>query len=181
MLKRDAAALVVIDIQEVLLPRDPEVVDRYLSRCVLMIRAARMLGLPVLVTEQNPERLGGTHPRIAPEIEGIARIPKMEFGCFGNDRFAGELARTARRQLLLVGMESHVCVCQTALAGLESGYEIYPVRDAIVSSTAEGYKAGMERMILAGARPVTAHMAIFELLGRAGTPEFKALLPLLKE
>jgi len=181
MLRRDAAALVVIDIQEVLLPKDPVVVDRYLARCILMIRAARTLGLPVLVTEQNPERLGGTHPRIAPEIEGIPRIAKMEFGCFGNDRFAGEIAQTARRQLLLVGMETHVCVCQTALAGLEAGYEIYPVRDAIVSSTREGYKAGMERMILEGARPVTAHMAIFELLGRAGTPEFKTLLPLLKE
>ena len=181
MLRRDAAALVVIDIQEVLLPKDPEVVERYLTRCVLMIRAARILGLPILVTEQNPERLGGTHPRMAPEIDGIPRIPKMEFGCFGNDRFTAEVARTARRQLLLVGMESHVCVCQTALAGLEAGYEIYPVRDAIVSSTREGYKAGMERMILQGARPVTAHMAIFELLGRAGTPEFRTLLPLLRE
>lgn len=180
MLSRENAVLVVIDIQEVLLPKSEEVAAAYLENAVKLVRAAKVLGLPILVTEQNPMRLGETHPAVLPELEGLARIPKMEFGCMGNDAFRAALEETARNQLLIVGMEAHVCVCQTALAAMEAGYEAYVVGDAVVASSKREYKAGMRRMENAGAVPVSTQMAIFELLERAGTPEFKAMLPLLK-
>ncbi len=180
MLNRENAVLVVIDIQEVLLPKSEEVAAAYLDNAVKLIRAAKVLGLPILVTEQNPTRLGGTHPAVLPELEGVDRIPKMEFGCMGNDAFRAALGESARNQLLIIGMEAHVCVCQTALAALEAGYEAYVVSDAVVSTSKREYKAGMRRMEGAGAVPVSTQMAIFELLERAGTPEFKAMLPLLK-
>ncbi len=180
MLNRDRAVLVVVDIQEVLLPKSAEVVESYLSNAERMIRAARVLGVPVLVTEQNPERLGGTHPRIAPALEGIAPIPKMEFGCLANAEFREALEGTGRSQIILTGMEAHVCVSQTALAALAAGYEVFVASDAVVSSSKREYKAGMRRMTRAGAVPVSVLMAVFEMLGRAGTPEFRELLPLLK-
>jgi nicotinamidase-related amidase len=180
LLDREQTVLAVIDIQQVLLPKDAEVTEAYLANAAKMIRAARILGLPVLVTEQYPERLGGTTDRIAAEIEGLPRLPKTEFGCMANEGFRGALAALERRQLLLVGMEAHVCVCQTALAALEQNFEVFVAADAVSSTTAAEYRFGIDRMARAGAAMVSVQMAIFELLRVSGTPEFKAMLPLLK-
>ncbi len=180
LLDREQAVLAVIDIQEVLLPQDAAVAEAYLANAAKMVRAARVLGLPVLVTEQYPERLGGTIDRVAAEIGGLPRIAKTEFGCMGNREFRSALAALGRRQLLLVGMEAHVCVSQTALAALDEGYEVFVAADAVSSSTAPEYRFGIDRMARAGAAMVSVRMAVFELLRVSGTPEFKALLPLLK-
>lgn len=180
MLNKKDAVLVVVDIQDILMPKSVEVVEEYLGRSVKLIRVARMLEMPVLVTEQYPERLGSTNDRVLDALGDVPRLPKLEFGCLANDAFKAALEATGRRQLLLIGMETHVCVNQTALEALELGYEVYIVRDAIVSGEKAEYKAGLARMKQAGAVPVTTDMAIFELLRKAGTPEFKAALPLLK-
>ena len=90
------------------------------------------------------------------------------------------LGALGRRQLLLVGMEAHICVCQTALAALEQGHEVFVAADAVSSTTAAEYRFGMDRMARAGVAVLSVQMAIFELLRVSGTPEFKALLPLLK-
>ena len=180
LLDREQAVLAVIDIQQVLLPKDAAVTEAYLANAAKMIRAARLLGVPVLVTEQYPERLGGTVDRIAAEIEGVPRLAKTEFGCMANEGFRQALGVLDRRQLLLVGMEAHVCVSQTALASLEAGYEVFVAADAVSSTTPTEYRFGMDRMAREGVAVLSVQMAIFELLRVSGTPEFKALLPLLK-
>ena len=180
LLDREQAVLAVIDIQQVLLPQDAAVADAYLANAAKMIRAARVLGVPVLVTEQYPERLGRTIDRVAAELEGIPRIAKTEFGCMANAAFREALAGLGRQQLLIIGMEAHVCVSQTALAALSEGYQVYAASDALSSSTPSEYRFGLDRMANAGVALVSVQMAIFELLRVSGTPEFKTLLPLLK-
>ena len=180
LLDRKQAVLAVVDIQQVLLPKDAAVAEGYLANAAKMIHAARVIGLPVLVTEQYPERLGGTVDRIAAEIEGLPRMAKTEFGCMANEGFQNALAALGRRQLLLVGMEAHVCVSQTALTALAAGYAVFVAADAVTSTTASEYRFGMDRMARAGVAVLSVQMAIFELLRVSGTPEFKALLPLLK-
>lgn len=180
MLHKDQAVLVVVDIQDVLLPKDKEVVENYLRQAERMIRMARALEIPVLVTEQYPERLGNTNAGIRDALGDIPAMPKMAFGCMADDGFKAALADTGRKQLLVVGMETHVCVLQTVLEALDAGYEVYLVADAIVSSHKKEYKVAMARMEQAGAQRVTVEMAVFEMLRIAGTPDFKKVLPLIK-
>ncbi len=180
MLRKEDAVMVVVDIQDVLLPKDEKVVAEYLQQAERMIRVVRALDIPILVTEQYPERLGTTNEGIRAALGDVPALPKMAFGCLGDDAFKEALAATGRRQLLVVGMEAHVCVLQTVLEALAADYEVFLVADAIVSSRKREYKAGMARMTQAGAQSVTAEMAIFELLRKAGTPEFKQVLPLIK-
>jgi nicotinamidase-related amidase len=181
MLDRKECALVVVDIQDVLMPKSEEVVAQYLSRLIKLIHAARTLDMPILVTEQNPERLGGTTARVVEALGDVPRLPKMEFGCLANEAFRQALEATEREQLLVVGMETHVCVLQTALQAVLDSYDVYIARDAVVSSRKSEYKAALERMRQEDVYVVTTDMAIFELLGAAGTPEFKKMLPLIKD
>ncbi|HDP35509.1 MAG TPA: isochorismatase family protein [Candidatus Hydrogenedentes bacterium] len=180
MLNREQTALLVIDIQDILMPKAEAVVKNYLHQAERVVRMARILDLPILVTEQNPERLGSTNAGILDALGQTERMPKMEFGCLANDAFRRALQDTERKQLLIVGMETHVCVLQTGLDALAQGYEVYLVKDAIVSSRKYEYKAGLARLQQAGAHCATAEMAIFELLRKAGTSEFKQLLPVIK-
>ena len=180
MLVKDDAVLVVIDIQDVLMPKAPDVVAGYLAQASKLIRVMRALEIPILVTEQNPERLGGTNNGVAEALGEVQRLPKMEFGCLANTAFLEALGATGRNQMVIVGMETHVCVMQTALEALEQGYEVFIVRDAVVSARKSDYDAGLDRMREEGALLVSAEMVIFELLRKAGTPEFKKVLPLIK-
>ncbi len=180
MLDRTQAALIVVDIQDVLMPKNAEVVEEYLGKLVKLVHSAQALDVPVLVTEQNPKRLGGTNARVAEAFGDGPRIGKMAFGCFGEPAFCQALEEMGRRQLIVCGMETHVCVMQTVLTALEQGFEPFVVRDAVVSMHKPDFKAGLERMAQAGAALVTTQMAVFELLRAAGTPEFKKMLPLLK-
>ncbi len=180
MLDSAHTALLVVDIQDKLFPPMPEVVESMLGASVKLILGARQLGLPIFAAVQNPEKLGGLNNRISEALGEVRPFPKMEFGCLANEGFRTAVEASGRRQLLVVGMETHVCVLQTVLAALEASYEVYVARDAILSMHHAQYQAGMERMIQAGAVPVTALMALFELLRAAGTPEFRGMLPLLK-
>lgn len=180
MLAKDRAVLIVVDIQDVLMPKSPEIVYSYLEQSIKCIRACRILGIPILVTEQYPERLGTSNTKILETLGDVPRYPKTEFGCLANAAFYEALIRTRRDQLLLIGMETHVCILQTALEALEHRYEVFLVRDAVVSSRKAEYKAGLARMVQAGVIPVSTEMVIFELLRRAGTEDFKALLPIIK-
>jgi len=180
MLSQDQTVLIVLDIQDIFMPKADEVVEKYLQQAARIIKAAQILNLPILVTEQYPERFGPTNAAILETLGDIARMPKTEFGCLANDAFRDVLVATGRKQVLITGMEAHICVLQTTLDALDDGYEVYLLTDAIVSSRKEEYKAGMMRMQEAGAICVTVEMAIFEMLRRAGTPEFKKILPLIK-
>ena len=179
MLHRDTTVLVVIDFQERLMPKIP-VAEPVLGNAVKLIRFARELALPILLTEQYPKGLGRTVPEIAAELEGVVPIEKTAFGCMGDSAFVEALEATGCKQLLMTGVETHVCVMQTSLAALDAGYEVFIPRDAVGSREKYNYKAGLARMDRAGAQLVTTEMAMFELLREAGTPTFRRVLPLIR-
>lgn len=180
MLEKEESVLVVVDIQDILMPKSVEVVEEYLAKAEKLIRVALALDIPVLTTEQNPQRLGATNARILEALGDTPRIPKMEFGCMANKTFSNALEATGRNQLLLIGMETHVCVMQTAVQALDEGYEVFVVSDAVVSARKSDYKAGLRRMEQEEVLLVSTEMAIFEWLREAGTPEFKGALPFIK-
>lgn len=180
MLDHAQAALAVVDFQDKLMPDDAEAVRSFLDHAVKLVECARCLDMPILVTEQNPERLGGTNAVIAEALSDIPRLSKMEFSCAGNEAFRAALRATGRRQVLVMGMETHICVLQTALGLKERGYEPFVVRDATLSMRDAEHQAGLQRLVQEGVKLATTQMAIFELLRAAGTPEFKRMLPLLK-
>jgi nicotinamidase-related amidase len=178
LIERKNAVLIVVDLQERLL-EEIRVADAIVARTVELIRAARELEVPILCTEQYPKGLGPTVSAVRDEL-GEARIEKVSFGCFGEEKFVSAWSALERRQLVIAGAETHVCVLQTALAARAGGYDAFVVTDAVAARKKSLHKAGLARMAVAGVEPVTAEMVVFELLGEAGTPEFKRLLPLIK-
>ncbi len=179
MMRRDEVVLLVIDFQEKLIPKI-SVADAVMARAAKLIAFARHFDQPILWTEQYVKGLGPTVPAIAKHLEGIDPLEKMSFGCCGDAPFCAALEATSRKQLLVAGIETHVCVMQTVLSALEQGYEVFVVRDAVASRAKSEYKAGLVRMVRAGAELVTTEMAMFEMLREAGTPEFRSVLPMLK-
>ena len=176
---RAKTGLIVIDTQERLLPAifDRE---RVLHNSVRLIKGAAILGLPVLATEQYRKGLGATVPEIAEAIEGFAPREKLTFSACGAEDLDSALTSRGLSDLILCGIEAHVCVTQTCLELLEAGLKVFVVADATSSRTAENHRAGIERMRDAGAVIVSTEMILFELLGKAGTDEFKRMLPLVK-
>jgi nicotinamidase-related amidase len=179
MLTAGKTVLLVVDFQDSLLAKILEA-DRVVDRSVKMIRAADALDMPVVFTEQYRKGLGPTTGRIADEFRARPVFDKTSFGCFGDSAFAEHMAQSDRRQLLIVGVEAHVCVMQTALQAMSLGYEPFVARDAVSSRGETDLAAGLDRMAAEGVRLVTVEMAIFELLRAAGTPEFKKMLPIIK-
>ena len=181
-LEADRCALLVIDIQEKLLPpifQKAQLVKN--SR--LLIQLASILKLPALMTTQYAKGLGSMVPEIASLLPETQAIDKQMFSCFGSDVFCSLLKRLPgnRNTVLLCGMESHICVTQTALAALREGYIVHVASDAVSSRTEWNWKIGLERMRAAGAVISSTEMIIYELLRSSGAPAFKELLPYLKE
>lgn len=179
LIRAAESALIVIDVQERLLPA-MQAPARTIRNTRLLLDAARECGVPVLVTEQYRKGLGATVPEIVAAAAGATVIAKMHFSCMEEPDFAAAFRGLARRQAVLVGMEAHVCVVQTAASLLEQGYEVFVVSDATASRTLESEAACRTRMTASGAHVVTTEMVVFEWLGRAGTPAFKRLLPAIR-
>jgi nicotinamidase-related amidase len=179
MLDKTKAALVVVDFQDGLLPSIP-VGPSIVPQAVKLIRCCRELGLPVLWTEQYPKGLKKTTKAVADALEGLTPIEKIEFGCFGCREFEAAADALELTQLVVTGIESHVCVMQTVLRALDKGYSCFVAADATGSRAKLDHRVGMKRMRAHGAELVTVEMVVFELLGAAGTPEFKRILPLIK-
>lgn len=179
MLRRESAALVIIDFQDRLLPKIP-VGNAVVAQAVRLIALARELGMPCILTEQYPKGLGPTCPGIR-DAAGLDAIEKTAFGCFGEPGFVQALKNTHCSQIILTGIETHVCVMQTALAAVDSGYRVFVPVDAVGSREKRQHEAGLARMERKGAELVTVEMAMFELVREAGTPEFKRVLPLMKQ
>jgi nicotinamidase-related amidase len=180
-LEAERCALVVIDIQEKLLP--PIFQKEDLVRNVqLLIRAAGILKIPALVSTQYAKGLGTTVPEVASLLSGTEAVDKTLFSCFGSDVFCSVLKRLSgqRNMLLLCGMESHICVMQTALAALREGYVVHVASDAVGSRTKWNWKIGLDRMRGAGAVISSTEMMIYELMGTSSSTAFKELLPYLK-
>ena len=180
-LRPEECALVVIDIQQKLLP--PIFArEQLLRNAQLLLRLAKILTLPVLATTQYAQGLGKIVPEIAALLPGQETLDKNEFGCFGNAQFCSSIKSAApgRNTLLLCGMETHICVMQTALGALEQGYLVHVASDAVSSRSEWNRKIGLERMREAGAIISSTEMMIYELLGGSGTSAFKEMLPHLK-
>jgi len=173
-------ALVVIDLQEKLLPPIHEN-ERMVSNSKLLIRMAQVLSLPVIVTTQYAKGLGQTIPEITALLPQVTPLDKLEFGCFGNGEFCSTVARLSNRNtLLLCGMETHICVLQTALGALAHGHIVHVAADALGSRTQLNWELGIARMRDAGVVISSTEMMIYELLGKSGTAAFKEMLKYIK-
>jgi len=180
-LEADQCALVVIDIQEKLLPPIFQR-EQLVRNAQLLIRAARILKIPALVSTQYAKGLGATVPEVASLLPGTDAIDKTLFSCFGSDVFCSMVRRLPgqRTTLLLCGMESHICVAQTALAAVREGYLVHVASDAVSSRTEWNWKIGLDRMRAAGAIISSTEMMIYELMRSSSSAAFKELLPHLK-
>jgi nicotinamidase-related amidase len=183
LLSRDKSQLLIIDVQEKLLPA-MSAPERVVERCVRLVRAARALEIPITVSEQYPGGIGST---VAPLREALgndgAVIEKIEFSCLKNDALRDhlhELRRKGRPQVVLGGIEAHVCVTQTAIDLEDQGFEAFVVADATASRAKSSRRLALARMLRSGVDVVDSEMVVFEWLGKAGTPEFKELLSLVK-
>jgi nicotinamidase-related amidase len=180
-LEADRCALLVVDIQEKLLSPIFQK-EQLIKNSQLLIRLAGILKLPALVTTQYAKGLGNTAPEIASLLPETQPIDKQMFSCFGSDVFCSVLKRLPgnRNTVLLCGMESHICVAQTALGALREGYIVHVASDAVSSRTEWNWKIGLERMRAAGAVISSTEMIVYEMLRSSGAPAFKELLPYLK-
>ena len=176
----DRCALIVIDIQEKLLPPIFEK-ERVLKNAQLLVRLAKILDMPIISTTQYARGLGQTVPEIQSLLDKPS-IDKQAFSCFGSDAFCSAVNSIPGQQntVLLCGMESHICVAQTALGALRQGYLVHVASDAVSSRTEWNWKIGLDRMRAAGAVISSTEMMIYELLRGSGTEAFKEMLKWLK-
>jgi len=179
MLQLDSTVLVVIDVQDRLFRVMP---DREALAASLrkLVSGARVLGVPAILTEQYPKGLGPTIAELAELMPGIKPIPKLSFSCCGEKYFLRELEALGRRQVLLAGIELHVCVYQTAVDLLASGYEVQVVADCVASRRVEDRKIGLMKLRDSGAGLTTTEMALFELLQVAEGDVFKEISRIVK-
>lgn len=178
-LARQHAQLLVVDIQERLLP---SITDHaaVVAQSVQMIRAAAVLGLPVTVSEQYPRGLGATVPEISAAVQDATRLEKTAFSCCADTACRTRVTGLNRGHVLLVGIETHVCVQQTALDLLSLQMQPVVLADAVGSRRPFDRQVALDRMRAAGVIITTVESAIFELLHEAGTELFKRILPLVR-
>jgi len=179
MLRPERTLLLVVDLQEKLLPAIPER-ERVVRNSRLLLRLAKEARVPVLFTTQYSKGLGAVVPEVRGEAPAAQLFDKTSFGCFGDAAIDGAVEASDRDQLLVCGIETHICVAQTVLGAFEKGYEVHVASDAVASRTEDNHRVGLSRMEHNGAVLSSAEMAIYELLGRSDSPAFKAMLPLLK-
>jgi nicotinamidase-related amidase len=179
VLNKQNVVLAVVDVQDKLAAAMFER-DRLVDSLRRLAAGARALGLPVLWLEQNPQRLGGTVAEVAEALQGLAPIAKMCFDCCDSSEFEAALAATGRRQVLLAGIEAHICIYQTTMGLKARGYEVQVVSDAVSSRTAENRSLGLARARELGAVVTGVEMALYEMLRVAEGDEFKAVLRIIK-
>lgn len=175
----DESLVVVVDVQ----PKFMEGCLNYektLNRIKFLVECANRLEVPVVATVQYPERMGGTEEELDGMIEGPA-LAKMSFSCCGNQDFLQVVRDSGARQVVLVGCETHICVCQTALDLLSLGVEVYLAMDAVTSRSAEASKLTVKRLRDAGAWICHTESAVYEWMGEAGTDEFRDVLKIVKK
>ncbi len=180
-LRPQQCAVLVVDIQDRLM-RVIDNRERVVYNSVLLLKAASVLELPVLATTQYAERIGPLLPEISAELKTVTPVDKMEFDCFANERFRQAVKALPRsvNTLIVCGVETHICVYQTVIGGLAAGFNIWVAADAVSSRIPANRKTGLARIRETGGVVGSTEMIIYDLLARAGTAAFKALLPVLK-
>lgn len=178
-LTTDNTILVLIDYQERLFPamHDKETLLRNVLK---LVRGANVLGVPIILTEQYPKGLGRTLPEITEVLPDVKPLEKTCFSCCDEENFNAALKTSARKQVLIAGIEAHICVYQTAMALARSGYEVQVVSDCISSRDPENKLAALFKMGAAGISPTTTETALFELLKVGRGDVFKQISGIVK-
>ena len=179
-LDRDKAVLVVIDVQEKLcVAMDETVLQKLVKNIGILLESAIELNIPVLVTEQYVKGLGATVAELKEKAALAPCFEKMAFSCCGCEEFVAALKATGRSQVIITGMETHVCVLQTVIELCDAGLTVHIVKDAVMSRSKQNWETSLQAMTLAGAIPTSTESALFQLLKVAGSDEFKKLSKLL--
>jgi len=176
LIKREDSVLVVVDVQERLVPVISNH-NKMIENIVRLIRFAKIISMPVVLIEQ--EKLGATINEIKTELPGLVPITKIEFSAYKCSRFIKKLDELSRSNIILAGIETHICIAQTALE-LSPGFNVHVVADATSSRSVENRDIALQRLSQSGVVVSSTEMVIYELLERAGTSEFKKVLDLIK-
>ena len=183
LISRDKSQLLIVDVQDKLLQAMAEP-ERVVERCTRLVHAARTLGVPITFSEQYPQGLGPTaEPLRAALADAGTVVPKVEFSCFRSEALRErlhDLRREGRPQVVIGGIEAHVCVTQSAIDLEDQGFEAFVVADAVASRSRTSRRLALARLSQSGVDIVDSEMVLFEWLGKAGTPEFKELQALVK-
>jgi nicotinamidase-related amidase len=179
LLSRENSVLVVVDTQEVFL-KPIKVRNLIMENIQLLAQVAQRLGVPVLATTQNAEKLGALTPEIATALGDAPVLDKLCFSCLASESFARHLQATGRSQVVLVGVEAHVCIMQTALDMLKASYAVHVPYDAVASRLKRDWKYALLRLANGGVEISTVEAVVYEWLYEAGTDSFREVLPLLK-
>lgn len=179
LMRAENSSLLIVDVQERLAPvmSDPR---RVIRGCTLLMRMARRLDVPVVASEQYPQGIGPTIFDLREWLPPEGAVAKLHFSCADEPVLLDRLASSGRRQVVLAGIEAHICVLQSALGLKEKGFDPFVVTDASASRRPENEDAAWQRLRQAGIPTVTLEMVLFEWLRVAGTPAFKELVALVK-
>ncbi|MDZ7263805.1 MAG: hydrolase [candidate division KSB1 bacterium] len=179
ILKPDATGLLIIDIQEKI-NAVMKYRERVIESTIKLVRGFQILQRPIFITEQYRKGLGPTEAAILQALGLPAIVEKMSFSCCGAPSLMEQIRRQSVQQLVLCGIETHVCVLQTALDLMAEGFQVHLAADAVSSRKEMDQLLAIERMRQAGIIITSVEMALFELLGQAGTPEFKQISQVIK-
>ncbi len=180
LLDANDSLLVLVDLQGSLMDKVIET-ERVVAVTKKLVSVARELGVPIIVTEHYPEGLQPTVPEVVEHLGAdYEPLLKRIFSCWGADNFRRAVEESGRRTLVLVGIETHICVQQTALECVEAGYHVFVLADGVGARSRLDHDVALERMRAAGVQLVTWEMVTYEWMRRADTPEFKRVLPHIK-
>ena len=174
LLNKEDSILLLIDVQEKLTPAVLNC-NQFITRCEWLLKLARKMGVPLLVSEQYPKGLGATIEALSPYFSQEECAEKVHFSCMSDTGYVRRLKQFNKKQLILIGIEAHVCVMQTALEMKEADFDVFVVVDAVSSRNELDLKYGLKRMKQDGIHLITSEMVFFEWVRKAGSPEFKAL------
>lgn len=176
--KKDSI-LIIIDLQEKLVPEIYKK-EETIENIKKLIKFSEALNIPFILTEQYPTGLGDTIPEIKETLSHYAPIKKISFSCFGSGEFKEKITELNPSTLIITGIETHICVNQTAIDALFKNFKVFVISDAVSSRTEENWKIGLEKMQNCGVQISSTEMLMYEILEKAGTKDFKKVLPILR-
>jgi nicotinamidase-related amidase len=178
-LAREDCLLLLVDIQKSMLDLCVQK-DMVVKNCAALIDIVSIFEIPVFFSQHNAKKLGGFLSELVAKVQHPAIHDKLEFSCLENEGIAQALENLGRRTILLAGLETHVCIFHTGAHAVRLGYQVHVAGDAVTSRSPFNWETGLRRLERAGVVISSTEMIIFELLNRAGTPEFRRALPVLK-
>jgi nicotinamidase-related amidase len=180
LLHPDDTIIVVVDMQEPFLRKIYER-ERLIKNVVSLLRGAKILRVPIVSTVQNFKAMLDVIPEVKAHLPPLLPpFDKLTFSCYADPGFASELNRSGRKQVLMCGVEAHICISQTALGMIAAGFQVHVCTDAVSSRTVENWRVGLEKIRQAGGLVTSMEAALFELLQQAGTADFREILEIVK-